>query len=92
MKGLSLGGTLKISQVLWIITSMGVLKAPRCLIELLDVFFKDTDKPNTVGILVVKDFSKALDCIDHIFAIQKLCDLGVRSEIIPWIADFLESE
>ena len=40
---------------------------------------------------MVTDFSKAFDCVDHIFAIQKLCDLGVRSEIIPWIADFLAS-
>ena len=40
------------------------------------------------------NFSKAfdhVDCVDHTFAIQKLCDLGMRSEIIPWISDFLVS-
>ena len=26
------------------------------------------------------------------FSIQKLCDHGVKSEIIPWIADFLASQ
>ena len=62
-----------------------------CLIELLDVFYKGTDVSNSVGALVVTDFSKAFDCVDHILAIQKLCTLGMRSEIIPWIADFLTS-
>lgn len=62
-----------------------------CLIELLDVFYRGTDKCNTVGSLVVTDFSKAFDCVDHTLAITNLCNLGVRSEIIPWISDFLTS-
>ena len=62
-----------------------------CLIEMLDVFYKGTDKSNTVGTMVVTDFSKAFDCVDHTLAIQRLYDLGVRSEIIPWISDFLTS-
>ncbi|XP_072022450.1 uncharacterized protein [Amphiura filiformis] len=62
-----------------------------CLIELLDIFYKGTDKCNSIGCLVVTDFSKAFDCVDHTLAIQSLCDLGVRGEIIPWIADFLTS-
>ena len=62
-----------------------------CLIELLDVFYKGTDKCNTVGKMVVTDFSKAFDCVDHTIAIKKLYDLGVRGEIIPWISDFLTS-
>ena len=62
-----------------------------CMIELLDVLYKGTDKANTVGTLVVTDFSKAFDCVDHTLAIQKLYNLGVRSELIPWIANFLTS-
>ena len=62
-----------------------------CVIELLDVLYRGTDKPNSVGTMVVTDFSKAFDCVDHTLAIQKLYNLGVRSEIIPWIADFLTS-
>ena len=62
-----------------------------CLIELLDVLYRGTDKCNTVGSLVVTDFSKAFDCVDHTLAIKSLYDLGVRAEIIPWIADFLTS-
>ncbi|XP_072039527.1 uncharacterized protein [Amphiura filiformis] len=61
------------------------------MIELLDVLYKGTDKANTVGTLVVTDFSKAFDCADHTLAIQKLYNLGVRSELIPWIANFLTS-
>ena len=60
-----------------------------CLIEILDIFFKGADKLNTVGTLVVTDFSKAFDCVDHTLAIQRLYELGVRSEILPWIANFL---
>ena len=61
-----------------------------CLIKLLDVFCKGTDEPNAVGTLLVRDFSKTtFDYVDHTLAIQQLCDFGVRSEIIPWIADFL---
>ena len=44
-----------------------------------------------MGSLVVTDFSKAFDCVDHTLAIKSLYDLGVRAEIIPWIADFLTS-
>ena len=32
-----------------------------CLIELLDLFYKGTDKPNAIGTLVVTNFSKAFD-------------------------------
>ncbi len=60
-----------------------------CLIEILDVFFKGTDKSDTVGTLVVTDFSKAFDCIDHTLAIRRLYELGTRCEIIPWLANFL---
>ena len=37
------------------------------------------------------DFSKAFDCVDHTLAIQRLHDLGVRSEIMPWIVNFLKA-
>ena len=62
-----------------------------CFNEPLDVLYRGTDKCNTVGALVATDFSKAFDCNDHILAIKSLYDLGVKAEIIPWIADFLTS-
>ena len=60
-----------------------------CLIEILDVFYKGTGEGNTVGTLVVTDFSKAFDCIEHTLAIQRLYELGTRCEILPWITHFL---
>ena len=60
-----------------------------CLIELLDVLYRYTDKADRVGTLVVTDFSRAFDCVDHTLAIQRLHDLGVRSEITPSIDNFL---
>ena len=59
------------------------------MIELLDVLYKGTDKSDTVGTLVVTDFSKAFDCVDHTLAIKNLYNLGVRSKVIPWIVNFL---
>ncbi|XP_071944695.1 uncharacterized protein [Antedon mediterranea] len=50
-----------------------------------------TDKGKNVGTLIVTDFSKAFDCIDHTLAIQRLFELGVRSELLPWITNFLTS-
>ena len=53
---------------------------------------KETNKTkqnNTVGTLVVTDFSKAFDCIDHTLAIKRLYELGTRCEILPWVAHFL---
>ena len=39
------------------------------LIEVLDVFYKGTDKPNAVGTLIVTGSSKAFNCVDHTLAI-----------------------
>ncbi|XP_071944692.1 uncharacterized protein [Antedon mediterranea] len=50
-----------------------------------------TIKGKNVGTLVVTDFSKVFDCIDHTLAIQRLFELGVRSELLPWITNFLTS-
>ena len=42
-----------------------------CLIELLVVLYRGTDKCNTVGSLVVTDFPKAFDCVDPYSCHQK---------------------
>ena len=54
-----------------------------CLVEMLHEFKKVSDKPDTIGNLIVTDFSKALVSIDHTIVITKLIKLGVRREIIP---------
>ena len=59
------------------------------LINMLHLLYEHGDKPKSTSTVIVTDFTKAFDRIDHTLAITKLIDLDVRSSIIPWIADFL---
>jgi len=52
------------------------------LIKLMDTLHKHADRPGCSSTLVVTDFSKAFDRIDHNFLIRNLSDLGVRSPVI----------
>ena len=56
---------------------------------MLHLLFQNADKPKATSSLIVTDFTKAFDRVDHTIAIRKLIELGTRSAIIPWIADFL---
>ncbi len=47
------------------------------------------DKLNNVGTVVLTDFSKAFDMVNHNLLIDKFIHLGVRRSIIPWLCDFL---
>ena len=44
----------------------------------MDVLFQGADKPKNIGTVVLTDFSKAFDLVNHSVAIQKLIHLGVR--------------
>ncbi|CAH1245962.1 RET [Branchiostoma lanceolatum] len=46
------------------------------------------DKRGTSSTWLLTDFSKAFDLVDHTTAICHLLELGVRLEIVPWIASF----
>ena len=59
------------------------------LLNLMDVLFQGADKPKNIGTVVLTDFSKAFDLVNHSVAIQKLIALGVRGTIVPWICSFL---
>ena len=48
--------------------------------------FRELTNQRTV---VLTDFSKAFDLVNHSVAIQKLIHLGVRGTIVPWICSFL---
>ena len=39
--------------------------------------------------VVLTDFSKALNMVDHTFMIEKFIHLGVRGAIVPWLCDFI---
>ena len=59
------------------------------LIYLLDTIHQALDKPHHMASLVLVDFKKAFDFVDHSIAITELISLGCRASIIPFISDFL---
>ncbi|KAI8487943.1 hypothetical protein Bbelb_343910 [Branchiostoma belcheri] len=61
------------------------------LVSLVDHLSKESDKPGNISTMVMTDFSKAFDRIDHTVAICKLIKLGARTCIIPWICDFMSA-
>ncbi|KAI8484066.1 hypothetical protein Bbelb_381840 [Branchiostoma belcheri] len=61
------------------------------LVSLVDHLSKESDKPGNISTMVMTDFSKAFDRIDHTVAICKLIKLGTRTCIIPWICDFMSA-
>ena len=61
------------------------------LLNLMDVLYHGSDKPKNVGTMVITDFSKAFDLVNHSVAIQKLIAMGVRGTIVPWICSFLNN-
>ncbi len=61
------------------------------LIKLLHhQLYKNADNPKSISTIVLTDFSKAFDRIDHNILVQKLFHLQVRPSIISWIISFLE--
>ena len=59
------------------------------MLSLMDVLFHGADKPKNIGTVVLTDFSKAFDLVNHSVAIQKLIHVGVWGTIVPWICSFL---
>ena len=59
------------------------------LINLTDEAFKSTDKGKATTAVTI-DYSKAFDYVDHSVLIEKIVDLGVRSNIINLIISFLK--
>ncbi|XP_072039411.1 uncharacterized protein [Amphiura filiformis] len=59
------------------------------LVKLLHTLHKNADKPGSHSTLVVTDFSKAFDRINHNVLIRKLINLGVRPPVVAWLCSFL---
>ena len=59
------------------------------LVKLVDELLKHTDLPKTLSRIVITDFSKAFDRVDHNIAIPKLLNMGARPALLPWICEFL---
>lgn len=56
---------------------------------MLDQIHCDTDSAKNSAVIVVTDFSKAFDHVDHNILIPKLRESCVLRSIIPWICRFL---
>ena len=61
------------------------------LVSLLHSLHQGADRGNNIGTMVLTDFSKAFDNIDHTILIQKCIRLGVRRSIVPWLCDFVSN-
>ena len=59
------------------------------MVSLTDHVARNSDRLGNITTLVMTDFSKAFDRIDHTIAITKLLELGARPSLIPWISNFL---
>ena len=57
------------------------------LVDLVNFLSQGAENIHNVGTVVLTDFSKAFDLVDHYL----LIDLGVRGSIVPWVGDFLNN-
>lgn len=61
------------------------------LVSLLHFLHEGADKLNNVGTVVLTDFSKAFDLVNHNLLIEKFIHLGVRRSIVPWLCEFVSN-
>ncbi len=61
------------------------------LVSLLHFLHQGADRAGNVGTVVLTDFSKAFDMVDHTLMIEKFIRLGVRRSIVPWLCGFLSN-
>ncbi|KAI8481608.1 hypothetical protein Bbelb_407080 [Branchiostoma belcheri] len=60
-----------------------------CLVSLIHFLHKGAGTSENMGTVVLTDFSKAFDTINHLQTISKLLSMGTRPSIVPWIVSFL---
>jgi hypothetical protein len=61
----------------------------QALISILHYLSKETDGTSAAVILVLFDYRKAFDLIDHHLLVQKLNSLDIPLWVINWVTDFL---
>ena len=59
------------------------------LIKMVDYVAKNLDKPGTFIRMLLVDFAKAFDLVDHTIVLEKLSSLGVHESLVRWSASFL---
>ncbi|XP_071808975.1 uncharacterized protein [Asterias amurensis] len=62
-----------------------------CLIDVLHTLHANAELPKSISSILLTDFSKAFDHIDHTIAVSKLLKLGVPPHLAAWIGDFISN-
>ena len=65
------------------------LSTTHCLVDILHQFVSGTNPSSSIGTLIVTDFTKAFDSVNHEVAIKNLLDLGAPPATVQWIVNFL---
>ena len=61
------------------------------LVKLVNNILKHAEHSKSLSRVIITDFSKAFDRVDHNIAIPKLLSMGARPSLIPWICSFLSN-
>ena len=56
---------------------------------MVHTWYEATDKSDTFVRVVVEDYSKAFDHINHEILIEKLCGICLPAHLVRWMAAFL---
>ena len=59
------------------------------LIELMHKWFQATDKPETFIRILLLDYTKGFDLINHNILLEKLLNMDIPVHIVRWVAAFL---
>ena len=60
------------------------------LVNMMHYLHTGAEVSHNTGTIVLTDFSKAFDLVDHSILIKKIIQMGVRRNIVPWLCDFLQ--
>ena len=60
-----------------------------CLIDIYHHIISGAEKEGNISTLVLTDFSKAFDLIDHKIAVTKLLGMNAPPVLVQWVVDFL---
>ncbi|XP_033634192.1 uncharacterized protein LOC117295604 [Asterias rubens] len=67
------------------------ISTTHCLIDVLHTLHANAELPKSISSILLTDFSKAFDHIDHTIAVSKLLKLGVPPHLAAWIGDFISN-
>ena len=59
------------------------------LVELIDLCKEALDNPGKVLRVLLLDYSKVFDCVDHSLLLTKLANMGVHDCLVKWFTSFL---